>query len=611
LARSQTLSLLVALSLLGPSTGALAQQTTVKASVASTTTPAWIQKSNANAKVLGTLTAKFNPEFAGNIGVEGVDDQIVDLKPGIVVRSQAATVASIKDLESRLAREKDPLVRQDLDILLKTARNLKRGNELNEKYEIPYFNMSRLVFGGLRGLLDDQVSPERRKIALTRLKRYAGMELGYSPITELAKDRTNEYLNKPGLTGPARIEVEKDLATSQFFVEGIGKLFEKYKVEGYQEAYSKLKEQLTAYEGYVRKEILPRTRADFRLPKEVYAFNLENFGVDLPPDQLAAQAHAAFDDLQKQMQILAPIVAKEKGYSVSDYRDVIRELKKDQLLGEAILPHYQMRLGQIEEIIRREKIVTLPERAARIRIASAAESAQQPAPNMRPPRLLGNTGEQGEFVLPLNVPPPVGSKEAGTQRVDDFTYAAASWTLTAHEARPGHELQFASIIEKGVSVARAVYSFNSTNVEGWGLYSEYIMRPYFPNNGRLISLQLQLLRSARAFLDPELQSGKITPAQALELLTKEVGLSPTFANQEVERYTFRAPGQATTYFYGYTKLIALRAETEKALGKKFDALKYHDFILAQGLLPPDLLRKTVLENFVPQQLKLDVLHREN
>jgi uncharacterized protein (DUF885 family) len=39
------------------------------------------------------------------------------------------------------------------------------------------------------------------------------------------------------------------------------------------------------------------------------------------------------------------------------------------------------------------------------------------------------------------------------------------------------------------------------------------------------------------------------------------------------------------------------------LGKKFDALKFHDFILVQGLLAPDLLRKAVLENFVPQQLK--------
>ena len=34
---------------------------------------------------------------------------------------------------------------------------------------------------------------------------------------------------------------------------------------------------------------------------------------------------------------------------------------------------------------------------ALVRVASPAESAQTPAPNMQPPRLLGNTGEQGEF----------------------------------------------------------------------------------------------------------------------------------------------------------------------------------------------------------------------
>jgi len=52
--------------------------------------------------------------------------------------------------------------------------------------------------------------------------------------------------------------------------------------------------------------------------------------------------------------------------------------------------------------------------------------------------------------------------------VDDYTFDASSWTLIAHEARPGHELQFDSMIEHGVSLARSRYAFNSTNVEGWG-----------------------------------------------------------------------------------------------------------------------------------------------
>jgi len=31
--------------------------------------------------------------------------------------------------------------------------------------------------------------------------------------------------------------------------------------------------------------------------------------------------------------------------------------------------------------------------------------------------------------------------------------------------------------------------------------------------------------------------------------------------------------------------------------------KYHDFILAQGLVPPKLLRQALLESFVPAQKK--------
>jgi hypothetical protein len=275
---------------------------------------------------------------------------------------------------------------------------------------------------------------------------------------------------------------------------------------------------------------------------------------------------------------------------------VIAELKKKQITGDAILPFYQGRLHEIEQIIAAKNLVTLPGRPAIIRLATAAETAQQPAPHMSPPPFLHNTGQRGEFVLPLNIPSNSGG---AADEYDDFTFDAVSWTLTAHEARPGHELQFDSMVEHGVSLARALYAFNSTNAEGWGLYSEYIMQPYEPLEGQLLTLQLRLLRAARAFLDPELQSGAVTPGQAYAVLEKDVMLSHAFAKEEVERFTYRSPGQANSYFYGYTRLLSLRKETEQALGPKFDQKKFHDFILSQGLLPPDLMRKAVLEEFVP------------
>jgi uncharacterized protein (DUF885 family) len=277
---------------------------------------------------------------------------------------------------------------------------------------------------------------------------------------------------------------------------------------------------------------------------------------------------------------------------------VIRFLKQKQIIGDSIMALYKDRLTRIEDIIRNHRLVSLPERPDIIRLATEAETAQSPAPHMVPPPFLNNTGQRGVFVLPLNMPAAAGEK---VDRYDDFTFDAASWTIIAHEARPGHEMQYDKMVEEGVSQARALYAFNSTNVEGWGLYAESIVLPYMPVEGQLISLDYRLLRAARAFLDPELQAGSTTPEKALALLMKDVVQSHAFAKQEVERYTLRAPGQANSYFYGYTKMIALRKDTEKALGSKFNQQRFHDFILSQGILPPSLIREAVMRDFIPGQ----------
>jgi uncharacterized protein (DUF885 family) len=232
--------------------------------------------------------------------------------------------------------------------------------------------------------------------------------------------------------------------------------------------------------------------------------------------------------------------------------------------------------------------VTLPQRAAAIRLASEAESTAIPAPYLNLPRLIGNQGERGEFIIPLTNPNAKGAAN------DDFSAPAAAWSLTAHEARPGHELQFASMVERGVSLARAVFADNSTNAEGWGLYAEAIMLPYYPDDGRLFALQLRLARAARAFLDPMVNLGRITPQAAKDFLMREVLLSDAMAQQEADRYAFRWPGQAVSYLYGYSRLRELRIKAEIMLRERFDQREFHDLIIAQGLLPPKLLESAVM-----------------
>ena len=557
---------------------------------------AWIEQSNAYTNQLLNVQFQHKPEDGSHEGLAAFDERISNpaLADQLAEREQLRGV--LAKIEAARGGITDKRVLQDLDIL-RTAFDLKfRKQDFALQHEVPFLNASALTFAGLHVLLDEQVAAERHPAAVVRLRKYAGVEPGYKPFSELLKARALEQIAKPGVIYPSRGEIETELGRNATYIEGIAALFRKYGIKDWEAPYGKLKQQLGDYDAWVRQAILPKARTDFRLPPERYALAFEEYGIELPPAKIATMAHAAFADYQSQMAPLAAQVARANGYPSSDYRAVIAQLKKKQITGEAILPFFEHRLREIEKIIVAKNLVTLPDRPAIIRLATPAETAQSPAPHMSPPPFLHNTGQRGEFVLPLNIPSDHGGAE---DPYDDFTFDAVTWTLIAHEARPGHELQFDSMVEQGVSLARALYAFNSTNAEGWGLYSEYLMQPYEPAEGQLLTLQLRLLRAARAFLDPELQSGGATPEHAYEVLEKDVMLSHAFAKEEVERFTYRSPGQANSYFYGYTRLLELRREAEAALGAMFNQKRFHDFILAQGLLPPDLMRKAVLEEFVP------------
>jgi len=558
----------------------------------------WIKQSNDYTNMLLGVQLEHSPEQGSQQGVAKFDDRISDPSRADEVVERREFEAALTKIKAARASVTDKNVQEDIDILQKNFNLQFRIEDFELAREVPFHNASAQVFRGLRGLLDDQVPEQRRTAALVRLRKYAGVEPGYKPFTERLKEREIEQIAKRGVIFPSKEEVETELGRNSNYVEGIATLFKKYNLTGWEPAYEKLKVQLADYDTWVKANILPKARTDFRLPPEKYVLAFEGYGIDIPPAQIAKMAHAAFVQYQAEMAPLAARIAKANGYPSSDYRAVIAELKKKQITGEAILPFFENRLHEIEKIIVAKNLVTLPGRPAIIRLATPAETAQQPAPHMTPPPFLHNTGQRGQFVLPLNIPSATGGAE---DKYDDFTFDAVAWTLTAHEARPGHELQFDSMVEHGVSLARALYAFNSTNAEGWGLYAEYMMQPYEPVEGQLLTLQLRLLRAARAFLDPELQSGAVTQAQAYSVLEKDVMLSHAFAKEEVERFTFRSPGQANSYFYGYTRLLSLRQETEAALGKKFDQKKFHDFILGQGLLPPDLMRSAVLEEFIPSQ----------
>ena len=169
---------------------------------ATTPPPAWVERSNANAQVLLKTMAELHPEFASRIGMSGYDEKVIDLKPGIVERQRTAMKAALADMQKKLGSESDANVKQDLQIMIKAAERRIDSSVLEEKYMLPYEDIGETIFQGEFALLQDQVAPERRALALKRLQCYVGITAGCTPVTKESEALFDSKLKDTKLIGP-------------------------------------------------------------------------------------------------------------------------------------------------------------------------------------------------------------------------------------------------------------------------------------------------------------------------------------------------------------------------------------------------------------------------
>jgi hypothetical protein len=353
---------------------------------ASAAEPSWIERSNRDSAIVIEMQGAFHPEFASELGIDRFDTAVLDLDPENAKRYDAAAGRVLELLSARRKTESDPKVRQDLDILIDAVESRRRTRALEHRLLIPYFDLPRHIFQGLQVLLDARNDESRRRNALQHLRRYAGMEPGSAPLAELARARASERFGIPKLVWPYEGQVRQNIA-------GIAELFRSSGPRDWEAAHARLAAQLRNHSEWVKATVLPRARKEHTLPRELYADRLRNTGVDLEPEQAISMGAFAFTEIRDEAARLAARVARERNLASADYRDVIRELKRNPVPRDGILVLYRDRLKAIEEIVVRERIISLPQRAASIRLASEAESAAVAAPLMNPPRLVGNRGE--------------------------------------------------------------------------------------------------------------------------------------------------------------------------------------------------------------------------
>ena len=170
-------------------------------------------------------------------------------------------------------------------------------------------------------------------------------------------------------------------------------------------------------------------------------------------------------------------------------------------------------------------------------------------------------------------------------------YRASISNTSIHEAYPGHHLQMA-IASKHPSLTRMLTEAPEF-VEGWGMYSEQMMREQGFDAGPAFRTAMYtdaIWRSCRIILDVRMHRGELTEDEATDFLVEHTSFEPANARAEVRRYT-HTPGYQLSYLLGKVLILGLREDEKRRLGPAFSLRDFHDTLLRNGSLPISFHRR--------------------
>src|SRR5271157_1274397 len=196
--------------------------------------PDWVSISNNYARMLIEITFKYRPEFGSQQGLAQYDTKVSQPTLANEDKERADTEAVLAKLKAASQEKQLPQVDEDLQIMMRKVDLEFRRQDFQRAHEVPFLNASQIVFMGLRILLDDQTPAERWPSAVTRMRAYAGLEPGYTAITEILKERVQQQMAKPGVFYPSRTQIETEMARNSNYIDGIAALMQKHNLTGWQ-----------------------------------------------------------------------------------------------------------------------------------------------------------------------------------------------------------------------------------------------------------------------------------------------------------------------------------------------------------------------------------------
>jgi uncharacterized protein (DUF885 family) len=364
---------------------------------------------------------------------------------------------------------------------------------------------------------------------------------------------------------------------------------------------AKVIEALKAYEDWLKTELLPRSKGEFRIGAETFSKKLAyDEMVDTPLDKLLEIGTADLDKNKAEFNRIAKELEPDK-----DPRAVLDELGQNHPAPGQLLQTFRETFDGLIHFIRTKKIVTIPSEVRPILEETPPFMRATTFASMDTPGPFEQHATEAYFNVTLPEP------SMSPAEVEGFMHAFNVGTVIStavHEAYPGHYVQFLWVPKAPSRVRKLLGA--SSNAEGWAHYCEQMMLDEGygqPGAGaktereakflRLGQLQDALLRDARFVVGIKMHTNQFTIDDAIDFFEKEGYQSHETGVVETKRGTSDA-----TYLYytlGKLEIMKLRADLRKKQGKAFSLQKFHDAFLSQGYPPIKIVRQAMLGDDSP------------
>ena len=530
-----------------------------------------------------------SPVNASSLGLTEYDDRLDDLSAGAFDRRQSLATAWHKRFAAvaDTGLTADERIDRDLAVAMMSGREVMADWLAWRRDPVTY---SGPITGGLFGLFLHRLRPEEELVDA------AVARLAQAPKA-LEQGRANL---DPGLAHPLILGRGRDAARGAArYVRDLlpgeaGTQRDRARLAEAGEVAARALESWAAF----LDEMAGTATGTWQLGEERYTRLLrEREALPYDARSLRERGRAEYEDLSDEMATLA-----KREFGTDDWNSVLERAASDHpKTEEEMRATYEAWTEKARAFLIETGLVTIP----------SGESCEVlPSPPFQRP-LIGVASYQsppafapsllGHFFVPFA--PDGASPEEIQKRLAANSFGHIP-TTTVHEAYPGHHWHLVVRKSKARRLRRVLGTpyFN----EGWGLYSERLMRErgFFTEPiQELNHLKATLFRAARIVVDTSLHMGEMTHDEAVKFMVEKTATPEPTARAEVGRYCWW-PTQASSYLTGCLEILRIRdaylesrgVPTGSAAAAPAAVLReFHDRLAASGSLPLGLAERAMLE----------------